>query len=210
MPATATCVGEDDFRSIVRDPSQDHLVLVVVAEGSAPVVRDLERTCVDRGGCFTMAIVSAPEALEATRRWNRSGRPAVCAFRDGACIASFDGAAIVAAVRGWLANALPREAMRCARLADRRAAADDPRALGEYEQALACDPGCPRALLGMARWQAAHGDRAGALALATRVPHSTGLGAEAAGLAELLRRREKAETSERRQRREALSSPKKD
>lgn len=201
MPGVTTCVGEDGFRSIVREGSRDHLVLVVMAEQDTPVVRDLERTCLDRGGCFTMVIVPAPEALEATRRWHRSGRPMVCAFRDGACIASFDGTGIVAAVRGWLANALPREAVRCASLADRHAATDDPRAPSEYEQALACDPGCPRALLGMARWHAAHGNRVGALALATRVPPANGLGTEAAGLAEQLRRHGRPLEAERIERR---------
>ena len=188
MPSAARWVGDDEFERVVCRGSEESLVLAAFLERDDGLVEELERMCIDRGGCFNLAFVLAAQAPRTIRCWNRRGLPAVHAFRDGEQLACFDGPAIVAAARTWLDAALPREAERTAVVAERWSAMGDMRALAAYRQALACDPGCSRALLGRARLHAAVGDHARALALATRVPRADALGGEAAKLAARLRR----------------------
>jgi len=149
-------------------------------------VPDLERLCIDRGGCFELVLVDAAHAWQAVSRCGVLEPPAVCAFRDGSLIERFEGDPLLGGLGAWLEITLPREAARAAEAAE-RAAPGDAAAMLAYAQALACDPSCSRALLGLARLHASDGDAATALALATRVRPESPEAAEAARLADELR-----------------------
>jgi len=185
--ATGVPITDRGFDRAVEQRSHERLVLAAFVDGGddAPVP-DLERLCIDRGGCFDVVLVDFRRAPAAARRCRATGTPAVCTFRDGRALEHFDGPELLARLTAWLDATLPGEAARAVEAAE-RLAPDDPAAALAYTQALACDPGSPRALLALARLHAADGDAATALALATRVRADAPEAVEAARLADELR-----------------------
>jgi len=187
--ATATLVTDHGFTRAVERRSHERPVLAVFVTGADDhPVPDLERLCIDRGGCFDVVLIDFRRSPAAARRSGATGTPAVCAFRDGRALDRFDGPDLVAPLTRWLDTMLPGEAARAVDAAE-RAAPGDPAAALAYAQALACDPNAPRALLALARLHAADGDAATALALATRVKAGAPEAADAARVAAELRGR---------------------
>lgn len=187
--ATTTLHTDADVEALVEERSHERLVLAAFVGGAdEPPVPDLEGLCIDRGGCFELVLVDVARAPATARRCRVIGTPAICAFRDGVLIERFEGDAAVGGLRAWLEIQMPREAARAADAAE-RAGPGDPAAMLAYAQALACDPSCAQALLGLARLYAHQGDAATALALATRVRSETPEADDAARLADELRRR---------------------
>lgn len=184
--ATTALVSDHAFRRVVEARSHERLVLAVFVDGAdAEPVPTIEQLCIDRGGCFDVALVDFQRAPAAARRCGATTSPAVCGFRDGRALERFDGPGLIDGLRAWLESRLPHEAER----ALAAVAPDDPDVMLAYSQALACDPSCARALLGLARLHAVDGEPATALALATRVKPDAPEAGEAAQLAEQLRTR---------------------
>jgi thioredoxin-like negative regulator of GroEL len=193
MPATLA--DDRSFRREVVEASRERLVVVAFCTRGDPCLTALETVFIDRAGCFHLVAADPAGGARARAEWC-PGAASVWAFRDGSPTRRFDGDCPVDALREWLEAEMPREAERFACRGDDSAAAGQPQALELYTIALGCNPDNPRALLGLARIHAFRGDWSGALALATRVPRTDPLGAEAERLLADLRTRVDPEGAE--------------
>jgi putative thioredoxin len=187
-------VGERDFeREVVV---RSHTVPVVVdfwapwcgpCRTLGPV---LERLVREHAGAVVLAKVNVDQAPGIAQAFGIQGIPAVKAFRDGAIVSEFVGALPEQAVRQFLGSVLPTEADRLATDGDARALAGDAGgARTAFTTALAQEPRHGRALLGLARLEAADGHLPEALALLDRMPPGAPVARDAERLAAELRTR---------------------
>jgi len=98
----------------------------------------LEKLAAEPNAPFVLAKVDTDSNKELGARYQIRGIPAVKLFADGKVVAEFTGALPESSVREFLAKNLPSEA-------------DTLVSAGDFDAALAIEPGHPRALLGLAR-----------------------------------------------------------
>jgi putative thioredoxin len=167
-------VGDQDFETaVVARSAQTPVVVDFWAPWCAPcrsLGPLLERLADEYGGEFVLAKVNVDENPGLAQALNIGSIPMVLGFRDGQVVGEFVGALAEGGVREFLTTVLPGEA-------DHWAATGD-QLLGEhrtaeaeewFRKAIARDPRCARALLGLARILAEGQEHRDALQLLDRI-----------------------------------------
>lgn len=166
---------------VIDATDRDFETAVIARSAETPVVVDfwapwcgpcrtlgplLERLAEEHAGAFVLAKVNVDESPELSAALKIQSIPMVLGFRDRQVVAEFVGAVPEAAVREFLKKVLPSEAHRLA-LAGEQLLQDGKTAEAEasFQGALALEPRCDRAILGMARILADRHEPAEALRL---------------------------------------------
>jgi len=191
-------VGEGEFeREVLERSARTPVVVEFWAPWCGPcrtLGPLLERLAEEHAGAFALAKVDVDRAPALAQAFGVRGVPAVMGFVDGEIAAHFVGARPEPALRAFLEQLLPSEADRLADEAAARLAAGDLEAAeSRLGRALELEPRSGRALVGMARLEAARGRVDEALALLERAAPSGRLGAERDRLAAELRTRRSGE-----------------
>jgi putative thioredoxin len=187
-------VGDADFPREVLERSREAPVVVDFQAAWCAPCRTLgpilEALAEEHAGAFVLAKVDVDAAPETAGRFGVRSIPTVLAIRDGQVVREFQGAQPETVVRAFVASVLDTPADRAAREGESRLAEARPdEAEARFRAALEEEPRHPRALLGLARVQAAGGRLDEALAQLAYVSPASGVAEEAERLAAELRTR---------------------
>lgn len=202
MTAASTLldIGDAEFESAVI--ARSHEIPVVVdfwapwcgpCRALGPV---LERVAEELNGSFLLVKVNVDEAQQVASRYAVKSIPLVIGFRDGEPVAQFVGAKPEGQVRRFVESLIPTQAEQLARAGDRAAAEDSAAAENHYRAALAEDPHCGGARLGLARIHGEQGELDAALALLNGLMGSPAQEKEADRLSATFRTRAAGEADE--------------
>lgn len=176
-----------DFSQLVIDASHDRPVLVDFwAAWCAPcrmLMPILAKLATEYGGKLVVAKVNTEEERELAARYNIRSLPTVALFKGGRPVDQFLGALPEGEIRAFIDRHIPREADTLLAQAERLLAQGAGTQVAELiAQAVAADPGYPRAILADARLKAQLGRIEEAEAALTRLPADAQDGPEVAAL----------------------------